>query len=275
MNSNQNSSSGGRNNSGNSGNGGNSGNSGNKRRNNFRRNNNNKRPSPQGGGRNVPPRNPRPNQSAGQGQDGGPLTVPQQSSGNENRGNNGNNQQRNNNRRPNSANRFAQNANPNSKRRNNNNNRYGQAAKRRPSASAPSVSPQRNTADSFLHKYEDLRTKYIEARKKYYDMFGRKDSKEVMRLERAHFDALQRLRQYEESLAPWQREVLQNKTNPYPEVNDYSEAHQDDEEELQMPMAPFPDPHKLHSQEEACQQYGDDMEESEGSMEDYKKYKGL
>lgn len=141
----------------------------------------------------------------------------------------------------------------------------GQNRNRRPK----SLSPIR-----ILQKYDNLMDQHIVARKKYYEMHGRIAGKQLEKVEANFERTLRELRAFEASLKDWQKEVLEQKVNMYPEDRHYSSVNNISPDGERVPFSgEFEDPHLLPTQK--SEQWQNDTEESIGSMEDYYQYKGI
>lgn len=134
------------------------------------------------------------------------------------------------------------------------------------------------TTNQVLVKYDNLLEQHLITRRKYYEYFNRVDDRQLRRLEKNFFDSIEHLRRFEANLEPWQREALEKrKTERYRLDLTYSNNREWNPEEIAK--ANFQpdeneDPHFTDNQREAFEAYKDDMEESEGSYEDYLKLKG-
>jgi hypothetical protein len=135
------------------------------------------------------------------------------------------------------------------------------------------------TTNQVLVKYDNLLEQHLITRRKYYEYFNRVDEKQLKRLESNFFQSIEHLRKFENNLEPWQREALEKrKTERYRLDLTYSSNRGIDPTQLQPEIIPedqIEDPHFKESQKEAFEMYKDDFEESEGSIEDYLKLKGL
>lgn len=162
------------------------------------------------------------------------------------------NNRNNNRKRPPSANK---------KRPNNNNNNRNRRNK--------ALSPSR-----ILQKYDNLMEQYIVARKKFFEMFGKDAKKQVEKVERNYNTALKSLRDFEVNLKEdWQKKVLEEKIDAYPADRQYSESREiEPKGDIVAFTGTFEDPHLLPTQK--AEAWADDTEESEGTIEDYQKYKG-
>lgn len=152
----------------------------------------------------------------------------------------------------------------NSKRRNNNNRRRNSSKNRRPK----SLSPSR-----VLQKYDNLLEQHLIARKKYFEMHARVGGKQLEKIKSNLERTLEELRKFERSSKDWQQELLNQKINPYPEDNQFSSEHELPEVEYVPFDGDYDDPHLLVTQK--SQDWSEDTQESEGTMEDYYNYKGI
>jgi hypothetical protein len=135
------------------------------------------------------------------------------------------------------------------------------------------------TTNQVLIKYDNLLEQHLITRRKYYEYFNRVDERQLYRLEKNFFDSIEHLRRFEAGLEPWQREALEKrKTERYRLDLTYSHNRGIDPNEaanIEISADEIEDPHFTESQKEAFEQYKEDDEESEGSIEDYLKLKGL
>ncbi len=150
-----------------------------------------------------------------------------------------------------------QNKNSSRPRRNRNNNR-----KRKPI-----------TTRGVVGAYLETISRYLKARKDYFDSFRGTLNKKVRRTFDNYQKQLKTLRGFEKTLKPWQAEELQKNIEFFPEDNEFSKNHPGEEiaekvEETEEKVF-F---HELISQKERSR-YAEDTEESEGSIDDYTKYK--
>jgi len=133
--------------------------------------------------------------------------------------------------------------------------------------------PKSLTPSRILQKYENLQEQYIQARSKFFELFGRGKEKQLEKVEKNYHTSLENLRKFETGLnEDWQKEVLDQKINAYPEDRQYTTEHN---------IAPvgdtvahtgeFEDPHLLATQKN--HQWTEDKEESTGTIEDYQRYK--
>lgn len=135
------------------------------------------------------------------------------------------------------------------------------------------------TTNQVLVKYDNLLEQHLITRRKYYEYFNRVDERQLKKLEKNFYDSIEHLRRFEANLEPWQREALEKrKTERYKLDLTYSQNRGWNPEEMtKVEVTPeeIEDPHFKDTQKEAFEMYKDDTEESEGTYEDYLKYKGL
>lgn len=125
--------------------------------------------------------------------------------------------------------------------------------------------------DEIILKYDNLMEQHLNARKKYFENYHRKDKRRVEKLERNFHKTALDVRAFERRLKPHQFEILEKKIDGYSPDLDYSQSSG----ELvvtDLPVAPFGDPHENQTQQ-ARPSYKDDTEESVGTMDDYEKYR--
>lgn len=134
--------------------------------------------------------------------------------------------------------------------------------------------PKSLTPARILQKYDNLLEQHIVARRKYYEMHGRAQGRQLEKIESNFMKTLDSLRRFEEGLKDWQLEVLKDKIDSYPADRQYSATHGLEPKGEDVPFSgEFEDPHLLPTQKEA--DFSEDTEESVGTIEDYKTYKGL
>ncbi|WP_372655691.1 hypothetical protein [Halobacteriovorax sp.] len=178
------------------------------------------------------------------------------------------------------------------KPRPNRNKRYrGKPKKKNPNAQAAGSKPNNNNKkkrynnrkgpklsleDQVTLKYNNLLEQHLLARRKYYALFHRADPKQKAKLERIYYNTITKLREFERSLTGEKQEIFQKHFNSLKEDHKYSFNHEIDPlAEHVSHQGEFADPHFLEIQAEARVEYADDSEESVGSIDDYKQYKGL
>lgn len=185
----------------------------------------------------------------------------------------GANQGQNNNRQQNSPNNQA--AQSNNANRSNRSRRGGRGRR----GKGGGQNQNRNTIhlhgmDLVRSKYLSFVEKHVEARRKYYDFFYRADPNQLRKLEREFVESQAQLLAFEESLNPKDREQLHRDYGGKPEDRVYSSNHEISPDPVEVStQANYDDPHVLESQKRA--DFKDDREESVGTIEDYKKLKGL
>lgn len=144
--------------------------------------------------------------------------------------------------------------------------RFSQNKNRRPK----SLTPAR-----IIQKYDNLMEQYITARKKFFEQFGRSNTKQLHKIESNYQASLESLRNFELELKEdWQKEVLQNKIDSLPADRQYTSDHNIEPIGEQVSfVGEFEDPHLLAVQKQHT--WSEDTEESMGSIEDYYSYKGI
>ena len=144
--------------------------------------------------------------------------------------------------------------------------RFSQNKNRRPK----SLTPARIT-----QKYDNLMEQYITARRKYFELHGRSNTKQLGKIEKNYQLALKNLRAFESELKEdWQKEVLHNKIDGLPLDRQYtSDNNIEPVGDVVAFVGEFEDPHLLPIQKE--HQWTEDTEESSGSIDDYNTYKGI
>ena len=169
------------------------------------------------------------------------------------------------------ANTSAQASSP-SKKSGNRSRRGGRNRRNKPANS--NNGPTLHGIDLVRAKYLNLVERHVEARRKYYDLFHRADPNQLRKLEREFTDSQAQVLAFEDSLKPEDREMLHKDYGGKPEDRDYTTNHQISPEQVSVPTeGDFEDPHVLESQKAA--DFKNDTEESVGSIDDYKKLKGL
>lgn len=240
-------------------------------------NQNNNRPrDPQGPSNNRPQRQHQPQRHHSQ------QRHPQQR---QPQGNNaqGNGQNNNNSSNPSSPHNNQRNAsanggqpNSNNRRRNNRRNRYPKrgASAHVPKGPVPLSEKRPPHLDRAYEKYQNLLDQHLIARRKYFELYYRADHLQKNKLERNFYQTLYDLRDFEDKCTDEIRDYLLIKTNGKREDLIYSENHLLPKTGvLEVEGNQFEDPHYLPSQARA--DFTEDTEESSGSYEDYKNYKGL
>lgn len=123
-------------------------------------------------------------------------------------------------------------------------------------------------------KYQNLMDQHINARRKLFELFFRKDPRRVSRLQKNFEKTGRDIRNFESQLSPEFREVLETRTEAYPLDLEYSSLSQEQRE-----IAPKEDPqsslYHISDTQKNRPSYSEDKEESIGTMEDYHEYKEL
>jgi hypothetical protein len=128
--------------------------------------------------------------------------------------------------------------------------------------------------DRLIVKVENLRLAHQEARRKYFELFDRADPRQRDKLERQFSQSAKTLRDFEGSLNVQEKQLFDKHYDAYPMDLTYALNHELDPKENPPSFeARYEDPHELESQKEA--NFSNDTEESIGTLEDYKSYKGL
>ena len=135
--------------------------------------------------------------------------------------------------------------------------------------------------DSLIKRYGKLLDLRLAARKKHHDLFYKADPQQKAKLEKNYYYTLDNLRKFEEALKPEDKELFHKNFKELSPDQTYSvnrnlplqdEQPSPREQEAEEP-SPVEDPHLLISQTQ--ESFTHDTEESVGSMEDYKRLKGL
>ncbi len=136
--------------------------------------------------------------------------------------------------------------------------------------------PKLPLEDQITLKYNNLLEQHLLARRKYFSLYHRADPKQKAKLERIYYNTIGKLREFERSLTGDKQEIFQKHFNSLKEDHKYSFNHEiSPEAEHVSHQGEFEDPHFLEIQKEARTEFSNDEEESMGSIEDYKQYKGL
>ena len=123
-------------------------------------------------------------------------------------------------------------------------------------------------------KYDHLIEVHSHARKKYFEMYFRADPRQKEKLYNNFVRSLEEFHKFENTLTDEEKDVYRARYKRQELDTTYTENHSISPvgEEVNL-SSKFPDPHYLKSQQEA--DYSSDQEETSGSIEDYKAYKGL
>lgn len=134
--------------------------------------------------------------------------------------------------------------------------------------------------DSLVKRYGKLLDLHLAARKKHHDLFYKADPQQKVKLEKNYYQTLDNLRKFEETLKPEDKELFRKNFKELDSDKTYSlnrnlpiQSEQHPLKEQQEESAEIEDPHLLISQTQ--ESFSNDTEESVGSIEDYKKLKGL
>lgn len=134
--------------------------------------------------------------------------------------------------------------------------------------------PKSLTPSRVLQKYENLMEQHAIARKKYFEMHGRISGKQFDKVQQNFDKTLKAIVDYKNSLKDWQKEVLDKKLDFFPADRQYTTTHElepvGDEVSFE---GDFEDPHLLPTQ--INHEWSKDTEESSGTYDDYKAYKGI
>jgi hypothetical protein len=129
--------------------------------------------------------------------------------------------------------------------------------------------------DYITTKYLNLLDQHLQARKKYFENFSRVNPKQLEKLERNYVESQKAFLVFKERLNTEDRELFEKRYESLKLDTTYSSNHE-------LPVGPvevnfteeeIQDPHLLQSQMES--NFNEDTEESTGSYDDYKAYKGI
>lgn len=150
--------------------------------------------------------------------------------------------------------------------KNNNNNRKRKFHNRK--------GPKLNPEELITLKYNNLLEQHLLARKKYFALYHRADPNQKAKLERIYNNTIAKLREFEASLTGDKKELFEKHFHSLKPDEIYSTNHDLPKvAEHISHQGDFDDPHFLELQKEA--NFKEDTEESSGSIDDYKAYKGL
>lgn len=134
-------------------------------------------------------------------------------------------------------------------------------------------SPRLPMEDMVCLKYNNLLEQHLLARKKYFALYHRADPNQKAKLERIYSNTISKLREFERNLTGEKKDVFEKHFHSLKVDHAYSKNHElNPEAEHVSHQGDFQDPHFLEIQKEA--DYSNDTEESSGTIEDYKNYKG-
>jgi len=129
--------------------------------------------------------------------------------------------------------------------------------------------------DYITTKYLNLLDQHLQARKKYFENFSRVNPKQLEKLEKNFVESQKAFLVFKERLNTEDRELFEKRFESLDLDTTYSSNHE-------LPVGPveveltedqIQDPHLLLSQSES--DFAEDEEESVGTLEDYKSYKGI
>ncbi|OUR97195.1 hypothetical protein A9Q84_12780 [Halobacteriovorax marinus] len=134
-------------------------------------------------------------------------------------------------------------------------------------------SPRLPMEDMVTLKYNNLLEQHLLARKKYFALFHRADPNQKAKLERIYANTISKLREFERNLSGEKKDLFEKHFHSLKVDLEYSSNHEiSPVAEHVSHQGDFKDPHYLEVQIES--DYKEDTEESMGSIEDYKAYKG-
>lgn len=127
--------------------------------------------------------------------------------------------------------------------------------------------------DKFLRSYETVYNAHEKAKHDYFAKFHRVDWRRRRKLELKFFETIEKLRKFEDELEPWQSDLVYNKKwKNYRLDTTYSKNHNLEGPEEPPKEEDISDPMILQSQM-LRNDFSEDTEESEGTLEDYERYK--
>lgn len=148
------------------------------------------------------------------------------------------------------------------------NNKRRRRPQNRNNRKAPS-GPQR-----VITKYLNILEQHLHARRKYFSLYYRADERQLAKLERNYETSMNKVRDFENGLNEKEKEIFKKHFDGLSPDEIYSNNHELPKMgEIEVKYEDIEDPHYLTSQSES--NYSEDTEESVGSLEDYKAYKGL
>lgn len=150
----------------------------------------------------------------------------------------------------------------------------GRKGRNRYKKRSSSAKPRFKGPEAAYMKYLNLLEQHLASRRKYYELFHRADPKQREKLEKKFSNTCAQLREFEQKLKPHEREYIANILGKNQDDLTYSSNHelQPVGEEVSE-SGTFEDPHYLESQKQS--DFSEDTEESVGTIEDYKRIKGL
>lgn len=127
--------------------------------------------------------------------------------------------------------------------------------------------------DPLFKKYSVLLEEMIAARKKYFEMFHRCDEIKKTKLETTYVNKIKEFNEFKDKLNEDEKEKLASMFPSWSIDTTYSTNHEISPDAPSVEITNIDDPHFLESQKNLS--FSDDTEESSGSLEDYKTYKGI
>ena len=100
-----------------------------------------------------------------------------------------------------------------------------QGPKKEGSSANKSRRPKSLTPARILQKYDNLLEQHIVARRKFYEMHGRAQGRQLEKIENNFRSTLEAIRRFETNLKDWQIEVLKEKIDRYPADRQFSSTH--------------------------------------------------
>jgi hypothetical protein len=155
-----------------------------------------------------------------------------------------------------------------------NNNRNRNRNRNRNNRPTQEHTPNKNSSPEKLIKSYYVQIEKVQvSRRKYYDDFHHQDPNRVNKLRRNFEHAIEELRIWESKLSQEQQALITSEKNErdltYSTLKEISPIgiNEVNDEEVR-------DPHFIRQQELAVEQYKTDQEETVGTMDDYRSYKG-
>ncbi len=129
--------------------------------------------------------------------------------------------------------------------------------------------------DFVIVKYLNLLEQHIVARRKYFDNFERVGEKQLEKLERNYIETQKTFLAFKERLKEEDLKIFEEKFESLKMDETYSNNHElpKGEVEPEVEEDQIEDPHYLQTQIQS--NFSEDTEESVGTLDDYKAYKGL
>ncbi len=161
------------------------------------------------------------------------------------------------------------------------NNRNKQNSNRPGSSSKNKNSPNQNVGrttpiEAIFKRYDTLFEQYINSRKKFFESCQKLNDNHKKKTEQIYIEGLRQLRQFEKSLSHWQLAKLQERSSIGKSVTLYQETHNQEPADVKNEVVQERSgPHVTKEQLAAAEVLKKDLEESAGTINDYKAYKGL